>query len=235
MVTLLQKQWYHPYRGSLFVSIKSSSMQKQIILSLCLVAVISHVHSQTIKLSSLNENQIVVVNRELTKNPSDGSVKLSAAEGEGLAWLKGVEFSTGTIEIDMKGKDELQKSFVGIAFHGVNDSTFEGVYFRPFNFHATDPVRKIHAVQYIYHPKFPWYTLRETQNGIFEKGIVNAPKPNDWFHARIVVTDKEVMVYVDKQTTPSLTVTRLGLGNTGRVGLWVGNGSDGEFANVSVR
>lgn len=210
-------------------------MQKQLVLSLFFVAFLSAAFSQTLKLSSLNEKQIVVVNREITKNPSDGSVKLSAAQGEGLAWLKGVEFSTGTIEIDIRGKDELQKSFVGIAFHGVNDSTFEGVYFRPFNFHAKDPIRKIHAVQYIYHPKFPWYTLRETQNGIFEKEIVNAPDPNGWFHARIVVTEKEVMVYVDKATTPSLTVNRLSSTNSGGVALWVGNGSDGEFANFSIR
>jgi hypothetical protein len=210
-------------------------MQKQFVLSLFFFAFLSAAFSQTLKLSSLNEKQIVVVNREITKNPSDGSVKLSAAQGEGLAWLKGVEFSTGTIEIDIRGKDELQKSFVGIAFHGVNDSTYEGIYFRPFNFHAKDPVRKIHAVQYIYHPKFPWYTLRETQNGIFEKEIVNGPDPNGWFHARIVVTDKEVMVYVDKATTPSLAVNRLSLTNSGRVALWVGNGADGEFANLSIR
>jgi hypothetical protein len=175
------------------------------------------------------------VNREITKNPSDGSVKLSAARGEGLAWLKGVEFSTGTMEIDIRGKDELQKSFVGIAFHGENDSTYEAIYFRPFNFHAKDPVRKIHAVQYIYHPKFPWYTLRETQNGIFEKAIINAPDPNGWFHARIVVTATEVLVYVDKATTPSLTVNRLGSANSGGVALWVGNGAGGEFANFSIR
>jgi hypothetical protein len=210
-------------------------MQKLFALPLFFFLFISTASSQNLKLSSLDEKQIVVVNREITRNPSDGSVKLSAAQGEGLAWLKGVEFSTGTIEVDIRGKDELQKSFVGIAFHGVNDSTYEGVYFRPFNFHAKDPVRKIHAVQYIYHPKFPWYTLRETQNGIFEKEIVNAPDPNGWFHARIVVTEKQVVVYVDKAATPSLTVDRLGSANSGDVALWVGNGADGEFANLSIR
>jgi hypothetical protein len=212
-------------------------MKKHAISFLSLFFLLSSVtlFSQTIKLSSLKEEQVKVVNRELTRNPSDGSVKLSSAGGEGLAWLKGVEFSTGTIELDLRGKDVLQESFIGIAFHVVNDSTFEGVYFRPFNFHAQDPVRKIHAVQYIFHPKFPWYTLRETQNGIFEKEIPNAPDPNGWFHARIVVTDKEVLVYVDKATTPCLKVSRLSPANVGGVALWVGNGSDGEFANLSLR
>jgi len=41
---------------------------------------------------------------------------------------------------------------VGIAFHGSDNKTLDAIYFRPFNFQSTDPVRKIHAVQYVSHP-----------------------------------------------------------------------------------
>src|SRR5215831_4401509 len=75
-------------------------------------------------------------------------VRLDAREGEGLAWWPDATFGDCTIEVDLRGKDVLQQSFLGIAFHGVDDKTFDDVYFRPFNFKAADPARKSHAVQY---------------------------------------------------------------------------------------
>src|SRR5512142_1151173 len=68
--------------------------------------------------------------------------------GDGLAWWPEIKFSNGAIEFDVRGKDVFQRSFVGIAFHGVDEKTFDAVYFRPFNFRAADPARKNHAVQY---------------------------------------------------------------------------------------
>ncbi len=52
----------------------------------------------------------------------------------GIAWINDIRFSDGIIEFDVKGKNVLQQSFVGFAFHGSNDSTYDAVYFRPFNF-----------------------------------------------------------------------------------------------------
>jgi hypothetical protein len=153
---------------------------------------------------------------------------------EGLAWLAGVEFSSGTIEVDLRGKDVLQRSFVGIAFHGVNDSTYDAIYFRPFNFRASDPVRKIHAVQYISHPLFTWKKLRDERNGEYEKAVDPAPDPNGWFHARIEVAGGNVVVYVNDAKVSSLTVKKLNDRQDGKIGLWVGAGSGGDFANLSI-
>jgi len=60
----------------------------------------------------------------------------------------GAEFATGTIEVDLKGTSTKQRSFLGVVFNAIDDRTFEGVYFRPFNFKATDPVNR-RSVQYI--------------------------------------------------------------------------------------
>jgi hypothetical protein len=152
----------------------------------------------------------------------------------GLVWLDGVEFTSGTIEVDLRGKNEFQKSFLGIAFHGIDTVTYDLVYFRPFNFLAEDPVRKIHAVQYTSHPDYTWDRLRKERNGIFEKAIVPAPSATDWFHARIEVKDKEINVYVNNATTPSLTVTKLNDRKTGKIGIW-NEGLDGNFANLVIR
>ncbi len=170
----------------------------------------------------------------LLDDPFHKGIKLDEKVGEGVVWLKDVTFSNGTIEIDLRGKDVPQGSFIGMAFHAVNDSTFDGIYFRPFNFQAKDSIRKIHAVQYISHPDFTWKKLREERNGIFEKGLVNPPDPNVWFHARIEVKDNSVYVYVNDDKSPSLTVTKLNARKSGKLGIWVGAGSGGDFANLVI-
>jgi hypothetical protein len=151
----------------------------------------------------------------------------------GLAWITGEEFSTGTIEVDLKGYDVFQMSFIGVAFHGVDTTTYDLVYFRPFNFRAEDPVRKIHAVQYVSHPDYTWHRLREEQNGLYEKAVTPAPVATDWFHARIEVGGTDVKVYVDHATTPSLVVKKLNTRKTGRIGLW-NEGVSGMFANLKI-
>ncbi|RYF12235.1 MAG: hypothetical protein EOO77_17795, partial [Oxalobacteraceae bacterium] len=90
-----------------------------------------------------------------------------------LVWLPVNAFRQGTFELTVRERDILQGSFVGVAFHAVNDSTFDDVYCRPFNFRTTDPVRRIHAVQYVYEPTYYWQKLRTEQNGKYEKGIAN--------------------------------------------------------------
>ncbi len=101
-------------------------------------------------LTELARGKGVIVNRTvtvLTEGNTKG-VRLDEKEGEGVAWLNGVQFTNGVIEFDVRGKDVLQKSFVGIAFHGKNDSTYDAIYFRPFNFRSEDPVRKVSRCAY---------------------------------------------------------------------------------------
>jgi len=151
----------------------------------------------------------------------------------GLIWLEGEMFSKGTIDVDLRGKDVFQKSFIGIAFHGVDTTTHDLIYFRPFNFRAADPIRKIHAVQYTSEPDFPWPRLREEKNGIYEKGIDPPPSATEWFHARIQVGENEIKVYVNNATNPSLTVNKLNTRKGGLIGLW-NYGLPGDFANLTV-
>ena len=61
---------------------------------------------------------------------------------EGLAWMKDLIFANGTIEFELRGKNLFQRSFVGTAFHGLDEKTYDAVYFRPFNFKSEDPVRR---------------------------------------------------------------------------------------------
>ena len=168
---------------------------------------------------------------------TDGSRKgarLSANSGDGIAYLPGVQFTNGMIEIELKGKDVQQQSFLGVAFHGVDATTYDAIYFRPFNFRTEDQARRIRAVQYISQPAHPWEKLRAEKPGQYEKPVNPVPDPNGWFHARIVVASPKVSVFVNDATAPSLVVEQLSDRRKGLLGLWVGNGSDGDFANLKV-
>jgi hypothetical protein len=169
----------------------------------------------------------------LTEGTRKG-VRLSEAEGEWPVYLQGLEFANGTIEVDIKGRDVQGASFVGVAFHGVDGKTYDGIYFRPFNFRTEDPARVLRAVQYISHPAHPWQKLRADTPAKYEKPVKPVPDPNGWFHARVVVASPKVSVFVDEGKEPALVVEQLSDRKKGLVGIWVGNGSGGDFANLKI-
>ena len=168
---------------------------------------------------------------------SDGTrkgVRLSEGPGEGPAYVEGIDLADGTIDLDVRGKDVQQQSFVGVAFHGVDGTTYEAVYFRPFNFKAEDPARRLRAVQYISHPTHTWQKLRAEHPGRYEQPVSPVPDPNAWFHVRVVVASPKVSVFVNDAKEPSLVVDQLSDRKKGLIGLWVGNNSGGDFANLTI-
>ncbi len=195
-------------------------------------------HAQELKPELTKAENFTVFNREfsLRKDAAKGpSVYLNSNEGPGVLWLNPEWFSTGILEFDVKGKDVMQQSFVGIAFHGSNDSTYEAIYFRPFNFNSTDEIRRSHSVQYISLPAYDWFNLRETYPGKFENPLRNATSPNEWFHVKVNVQKERITVYVNHEEYEVLAVKPLTDKTEGRLGFWVGHGSDGEFSNLTIK
>jgi len=150
-------------------------------------------------------------------------VRLSQAPGDGVAFLPGIELGNGTLELDVRGRDVAQQSFVGVAFHGVDATAYDAIYFRPFNFRATDPISRSHAVQYHSLPVYTWQKLRTDQPGKYEQ-----------FRPRIVIANPKVSVFVGDAKDPCLMVNLLNDRKKGLVGLWVGNNSGGDFANLTI-
>ena len=179
--------------------------------------------------------QLRVVNREATTiQDRPGGVRLSAVGGNGVAWVTGSDFRSGTIEVDIRGREALNQDYVGIAFHRKDDDTYEAVYLRPFNFRSPDPIHKQHAVQYISLPEFDWPRLRKDFPEEFENPVDAAIVPTDWVKLRIVVEGAKVQIYVGPVSATTLEVRKLGKLDGGQVGLWVGNESGGDFANLVV-
>src|SRR5205814_415555 len=135
------------------------------------------------------------------------ALKVSEGDGMGVIWLEGYDFGDGAIELDMLGRSQpVQGSFLGVAFRVVDAQTHDAVYFRPFNFRATDPVQHKHAVQYVSHPRWPWQTLRSEHPDEYERAVVPEPDGDAWFHARIVVERPSETVFVNGASAPCLVV-----------------------------
>lgn len=156
--------------------------------------------------------------------------------GLGMAWTPSLAFTDGEIEFDVKGRNVAQKSFVGIAFHVQDDSTFDVVWLRPFNFRGTDAAARGHSVQFASYPAFPWQRLRSEHPGAFEAAVPGSVNPDDWVHVRVVVHGQEVRVFLNRANAPLLAVQSPSQReNKGGIGLFVGDRSDGAFADVRVR
>ena len=180
----------------------------------------------------LKNESITKVNRQVSINGN--TLNVNASEGDGLAILEDVSFKVGTLQFDVKGENDPGKSFVGIAFNIQNDSTYESIYFRPFNFESPEKVRREHGIQYIYEPKFPWRRLRQEQEGVFEAEFIDPPSPDDWFSITLKVEKDKVTVMESGSNRTLLEVERLSSTSSGKIGFWVGNNSKGSFRNLRI-
>jgi hypothetical protein len=161
-------------------------------------------------------------------------VRVSPALGFDVVWIDGMSFRTGTVELDVRGKDVQSQSFLGLAFSGEDDSTYESVFLRPFNFRTADPIRRNHAIQYESMPSHPWARLRSEFPEVYENPTDPPPDPNAWVRLRVIVEPKRIQIFVGEGVEPDLVVDRISARPEGRVGLWVGNVSGGDFANLKI-
>jgi hypothetical protein len=163
----------------------------------------------------------------------------NAADGDGLAMIKGSRFRNGTIELDVagapaKGANEGARGFIGIVFRMQGDgSHFENIYIRPTNGRAADQLRRNHSTQYTSHPDWPWERLRKESPGVYESYA--DMMPGEWTHLRVVVRGADASLYVGGAEQPCLLVHDLKLGDVeGAVGLWIGPGTEGYFRNIKI-
>ena len=183
----------------------------------------------------LAAGKLKTVNRDVTKlQGSRDGVHVAEREGPGVVWIEDSDFAEGTIDVDVRGRDVLDRSYVGIAFHRNDDKTYESVYLRPFNFRIDNPVRRQHAVQYIALPEYDWPRLRKDFPEEFENPVDASVAPTDWVPLRVVVKAKAIQIYVGSVKSPTLEVRKLGQHDRGMIGLWTGNNSDGDFANLRI-
>jgi len=187
---------------------------------------------QTTKVN-LSSDNLDLVKRNLLSS-IDNTIALDDAESDGMAIIKDIEFTTGELELEIKGKNKPGQSFVGIAFNIQNDSIYEAVYFRPFNFQSDEKIRREHSIQYFFNPTHSWRYLRTNHEGVYEAEFDNPPDPDSWFSIRLIIEKESVEVVDLRDESTLLTVERLTNPTSNKIGLWTGFRSSGKFKNLRV-
>lgn len=168
----------------------------------------------------------------------DSSVKL--ADEPVFAKIRNVQFKDGTIELRVKSKflpdaPSFARGFIGVAFRiNADNSQFESIYIRPDNGRNEDQVRRNHSVQYFAFPDFKFDRMRkefpEKYEAYADMGM------NEWIKLKIVVKGQQARLYVNGSQQPTLIVNDLknGPDSSGAIGLWVGQGTEGYFADLKI-
>ena len=201
-------------------------------------------------------NSVIFQNK--TYVPVGASVGLTELDGEQLirvvkpeentepdvatfARLSGSDFHDGTIEVDVRARlmhwaDVDCRGFIGIVFRATDDSDrFESFYVRPRNGRScTEPQRRIHTMQYFSYPGYTFAYFRE--RGITDYEAKADIEMDEWIHLKAEIAGAGAKLYVDDMETPALVVDEM-FGGTelrGGVGLYVDNGTEGNFKNFQV-
>jgi hypothetical protein len=152
------------------------------------------------------------------------AVRFDSRPGVGLAWVEGLRFSVGKIDLNIAASPQE----VGIAFHVQNEREFEAICFQIGNeaqdegesqrvvvrYLSTDPDRNAnHEAQ---------FDLPYSQSG-------------EWFKVRTSISKEVVAVFISGGNIPILSVDNSGRGAIyGSVGLWIGPGSSALVADFRI-
>jgi len=165
-------------------------------------------------------------------------------DGENVKWMlalvPGIDFTDGTIEVDVAGVPHAgaapdMRGFIGIAFRAKpHGEAAEYFYVRPTNARANDQLVRNHSTQYMSEPEFPWQRLRAESPGVYE--AYADMEAGAWTHLKIVVSGVTAKLHVNGADAPCLVVNDLKLGEShGQVALWANITTIAHFANLSIR
>ena len=157
-----------------------------------------------------------------------------------FARIKDLEFQDGTIEIEVAGRplpDAIPEArgFIGLAFRIARDlSAFECMYLRPTNGRAEQQLRRNRATQYFSYPDWKFDRLRTEVPGHYEAYVDLVT--GAWTKMRIEIESEKAKLFVHDQEQPTIIVNDLknGPDQKGGIGLYIDNGTEGFFKNLSV-
>lgn len=154
--------------------------------------------------------------------------------------VKETSFHNGIIEVDVKGSllpdaPDYARGFIGIVFR-VNDRDceFESFYIRPTNGKGCDdPVRKAHGCQYFSYPGYTFAYFREFGISIYEHSV-DTIALDEWSHIKAEINDDCGIFFVDGIKVLEVNGFKHGANARGDVGLYVDDGTDGFFKNLTI-
>ncbi len=218
---------------------------KIIIIFISLFVISKSLFAQKIKLEAENfaaSNVFMSLEKmegkKVVKVVADTSIK--TFDEPTFVKIKGIHFKNGTIEIKVLSRliataPDWARGFIGLAFRiDDNNTKFESIYIRPTNGRADNQVRRNHSIQYFAFPDYKFERLRKESPELYESyadmGL------NEWITIKIEVQGSNAKLFLDNNKQPSLIVNDLKLGenNSGAIGLWVGNWTEGYFKDLKI-
>ena len=215
-------------------------MRHSMALPIILMAVMTVAAQSPLSIDALALHGVLATRVSYNGREAIRLMEPDATRQGGIALLKAVSFTNGSIELDVAGKrgpyavpDD--RGFIGIAFRVRPDATtYECVYIRPDNGRADDQIRRNHSTQYVSHPAFTFARFRKEAPERYESYV--DLESGAWTRLRVDVTGTTARLFVHDATQPALVVNDLKLGTGGGgVALWIGAGTEGYFSNLSVR
>ena len=149
-------------------------------------------------------------------------------------------FQNGTIELQIAGEPAPGASggargFVGVAFRvQPNKKNYDCFYIRPTNGRSIDQERRNHSVQYISHPEYPWYRLRQETPSKYE--AYADLQPATWTKVKIVVDGETAKLFMHGNDQPTLIVNDLksGVDGKGSVALWFEGSTIAHYSDLKI-
>ncbi len=173
-----------------------------------------------------SEERWILVNRAASNVEYENrqAVMFDSRSGKGLAWVEGLRFSTGKIDLSIAAVEQ----DVGIAFHIRNEREFEAVCFHIGNEARDEAESQRVVIQY-----FSTYPDRnESHEARFD---LPYSRSGEWFKVRISISKEIIAVFIGGDNLPTLSVDASEGGEGyGSVGLWIGPGSSALVTDFSI-
>jgi hypothetical protein len=143
------------------------------------------------------------------------AARFDSRPGEGLAWVEGLRFSIGKIDLSVAAIEQ----DVGVAFHVQSEREFKAICFHVGEEARNETERQRVIVRY--------FSSRSDRDAVREAQFdLSYSQSGEWFRTRISISKDVIAVFINGANVPCLRVDNSeGLGIFGSVGLWVGAGS----------
>jgi len=173
-----------------------------------------------------DEERWILINRAASsvEYRNRQALRLDSRPGKGLAWVEGLRFTVGKIDLSIAAAPQ----DVGVAFHIRNEREFEAVFF-----HIEDEARDEGASQRVVIQYISTYPGRRVSH----EARFDLPysQSGEWFKARISISKEVMAVFISGDNLPILSVDTSSRGDVyGSVGLWVGPGSSALVADLRI-
>ena len=169
------------------------------------------------------EERWILVNRAASsvEYRNQQAVRFDSRSGKGLAWVEGLRFSVGKIDLKIAAAPQ----DVGIAFHVRNEREFEAICFHIGNEARDESESQRVVVRYV--------STDPDRNANHEAQFdLPYSQSGEWFKVRISISKEVIAVFISGGNIPTLSVDTSGRGAVyGSVGLWIGPGSSALVAD----